>query len=214
MRTGLVAEKMGMTQIFLESGVQLPVTVLKIKDTVVLDQRTQEKDGYLALQLGVEIVNAKKVNKPQKMAYAKLEKEPRKIIKEFRVDAANMLDVGTELKADHFAVDQFVDISGITQGKGFAGVMKRHNFGGLRASHGVSVSHRSHGSIGQCQDPGKVFKNKKMAGQMGSKRITKMNLKVQAIDAERGLIFIHGSVPGHKNGVVYIRDAIKKTVRK
>ncbi|MDP2193383.1 MAG: 50S ribosomal protein L3 [Alphaproteobacteria bacterium] len=213
MRTGLVAEKMGMTQIFLESGVQLPVTVLKIKDTVVLDQRTEEKHGYTALQLGLDPVKASKVNNPQRAAFAKMGVEPCKIVKEFRVDADNMLPVGTTLKADHFVADQFVDITGTSQGKGFAGVMKRHNFGGLRASHGVSISHRSHGSTGQCQDPGKVFKNKKMAGQMGSKRVTKLNLKVHAVDAERGLIYIHGCVPGHKNGIVYIRDAIKKTAR-
>lgn len=214
MRTGLVAKKIGMTQIFDESGLQIPVTVLQIKDTVVLGQRLPEKHGYHAIQLGVEKVQAGKLNKPQQKAFAKEKQEPCRIVKEFRVTAENMLDVGTELKADHFEKGQFVDVTGTSIGKGFAGGMKRHNFGGLRASHGVSVSHRSHGSTGNRQDPGKVFKNKKMAGHMGDRRVTKMNLRVHNIDVERGLVFIHGSVPGSKNGVVYVRDAIKKTSKK
>lgn len=212
MRTGLVAEKVGMTQVFTEDGVQVPVTVLKVKDTKVVDHKTVEKNGYAAIQLGIEPVSANKLNKPQRVAYEKLEQDPRRMLKEFRVSEENMIPVGTQISSDHFKAGQFVDVTGTSVGKGFAGVMKRHNFGGLRASHGVSVSHRSHGSTGQRQDPGKVFKNKKMAGHMGAIRVTKMNLKVQSIDAERGLIYIHGSVPGHKNGIVYIRDAIKKQV--
>lgn len=212
MRTGLVAEKIGMTQVFTEDGVQVPVTVLKIKETRVVDHKTVEKNGYTALQLGMESVSVNKLNKPQKIAFEKMEQDPCGMLKEFRVSEENMLPVGTKLGSDHFNAGQYVDVTGTSLGKGFAGVMKRHNFGGLRASHGVSVSHRSHGSTGQRQDPGKVFKNKKMAGHMGAVRVTKMNLKVQSIDIERGLVFIHGSVPGHKNGIVYIRDAIKKKV--
>jgi large subunit ribosomal protein L3 len=214
MRTGLVAEKMGMTQIFDESGLQIPVTVLRVKDTVVLEHRQEVKHGYVALQIGVEKVQPNKLNKPQQAVFAKAQQDPRRIVKEFRVSSENVLAIGTEIKVDHFQKDQFVDVTGTSIGKGFAGAMKRHNFGGLRASHGVSVSHRSHGSTGNRQDPGKVFKNKKMAGHMGARRVTKMNLKIQQIDLERGLIFIHGSVPGAKNGIVYIRDAIKKTAKK
>lgn len=212
MRTGLVAEKIGMTQVFTEDGVQVPVTVLKIKETRVVAHKTVEKHGYAAIQLGMESVSVNKLNKPQKVAFEKMEQDPCRMLKEFRVSEENMLPIGTKLGSDHFASGQYVDVTGTSVGKGFAGVMKRHNFGGLRASHGVSVSHRSHGSTGQRQDPGKVFKNIKMAGHMGAVRVTKMNLKVQSIDIERGLVFIHGSVPGHKNGIVYIRDAIKKKV--
>lgn len=214
MRTGIVAEKVGMSQVFTEAGVQVPVTILKVKDTVVVDQRTNEKHGYTAVQLGVEPVTANKLNKPQQMAFAKMGQETRRTLKEFRVSAENLLPVGTAITAEHFEAGQFVDVTGTTIGKGFAGAMKRHHFGGLRASHGVSVSHRSHGSTGNRQDPGKVFKNKKMAGHMGCTRVTKLNLKVHHIDAERGLIYIHGSVPGHKNGVVFVRDAVKKTNKK
>lgn len=214
MRTGIVAEKVGMSQVFTETGVQVPVTILKVKDTVVVDQRTEDKHGYTAVQLGLDPVSANKLNKPQQMAFAKLGQEARRMLKEFRVSKENLLDVGTVIKADHFESGQFVDVTGTTIGKGFAGAMKRHHFGGLRASHGVSVSHRSHGSTGNRQDPGKVFKNKKMAGHMGCVRVTKLNLKVHHIDVERGLIYIHGSVPGHKNGIVYVRDAVKKTSKK
>lgn len=214
MRTGLIAEKVGMTQVFNEAGVQFPVTVLQIKDTMVIDQRVDEKHGYTAVQIGSEIVAAKKHNKPQQAAFAKMGQEPRKILKEFRVSQDNLLPVGTVLTVDHFQKDQYVDVTGTSIGKGFAGSMKRHNFGGLRASHGVSVSHRSHGSTGNRQDPGKVFKNKKMAGHMGDVRVTKLNLRVHHIDSERGLIYVHGSIPGHNNGIVYVRDAVKKTAKK
>lgn len=214
MRTGLVAKKMGMTQIFEKTGAQVPVTILKVDETIVLGQRTVEKDGYEALRLGVEKVSASKLNKPQQQDFAKAKKEPRRIIKEFRVTSDNMIEVGVELKADHFQESQYVDVTGTSIGKGFAGSMKRHNFGGLRATHGVSISHRSHGSTGNRQDPGKVFKNKKMAGHMGARRVTKMNLKVYKIDADKGLIYIHGSVPGSKNSTVFVRDAVKKTLKK
>jgi large subunit ribosomal protein L3 len=210
MRTGLIAEKIGMTQIFTESGVQVPVTVLKVPTCTVIAQRVEQKDGYNAVQLGCFEVSASKVKKPQRGLFAKLQTEPCKILKEFRVTAENLLTAGEKLSATHFAEGQHVDVTGTSIGKGFAGGMKRHGFGGLRASHGVSVSHRSHGSTGNRQDPGKVFKNKKMAGHMGHRRVTKLNLFVQAIDAERGLIFIKGSVPGSEKGLVYIRDAVKK----
>jgi len=211
MRTGIVAIKKGMTQIFTEAGVQVPVTVLKMEPTRVIDQRTQEKNGYTAVRLGVNPTKLTKLNKPQRDECEKKQIEPYQLVKEFRVSDDQLLTVGSELSVEHFTAGQYVDITGITIGKGFAGAMKRHNFGGLRASHGVSVSHRSHGSTGNRQDPGKVFKNKKMAGHMGSVRVTKQNLKIHAIDAEQGLIFIHGSIPGSKNGVVYVRDAIKKS---
>jgi large subunit ribosomal protein L3 len=210
MRVGLIAEKVGMTQIFSANGNQIPVTVLKIDPCTVIEQKLEEKDGYVALQLGAKSVKLEKLPKPQRVYFDKNKIEPKKILKEFRVDQANLLDVGTVLSADHFSEGQFVDVTGTSIGKGFAGGMKRHNFGGLRATHGVSVSHRSHGSTGNRQDPGKVFKNKKMAGHMGARRVTKLNLKVEAVDSERGLLYIKGSIPGSKNSVVYVRDAIKK----
>jgi large subunit ribosomal protein L3 len=211
MRAGLIAEKVGMMQLFADNGNQVPVTVLKVEPTTVVDVRTEEKHGYTAVQLGVKPVSANRLAKPQRDAFAKREMEPLAKLKEFRVSVENVLEVGAKLDASHFTVGQYVDITGTSIGKGFAGGMKRHNFGGLRASHGVSVSHRSHGSTGNRQDPGRVFKNKKMAGHMGDVRVTKMNLFVQAVDAERGLIFIRGSVPGSKNGTLYVRDAIKKS---
>jgi large subunit ribosomal protein L3 len=214
MRTGLIAKKLGMTQIFLDSGVQVPVTVLKVEPCTVIEQKTNDKHGYSAVKLGTGEIAARKLNKAQREDFAKKQIEPSRILKEFRVDEADLLDIGTRIGADHFSEGQYIDATGISVGKGFAGGMKRHNFGGLRASHGVSVSHRSHGSTGNRQDPGKVFKNKKMAGHMGARKVTKLNLLVQSIDAEQGLIFVKGSIPGHKDSVVFIRDAIKKTARK
>lgn len=211
MRTGLIAEKIGMTQIFNESGAQIPVTVLKVEPCTVIAQKKEAVDGYNAVQIGCRSVAANKLNKPLRGYFSKKELEPCKFLKEFRVDSKNLLEVGEKIDISHFAVNQYIDVTGTSIGKGFAGGMKRHNFGGLRASHGVSVSHRSHGSTGNRQDPGKVFKNKKMAGHMGARRVTKLNLSIQAVDAERGLLFVKGSVPGSKNSIVYVRDAIKKT---
>jgi large subunit ribosomal protein L3 len=213
MRTGLIAEKIGMTQVFEDNGTQVPVTVLKVTPCTVVEQKTNDVHGYNAVQLGTREVSPSKLAKPQRESFAKKNIAPCKLLKEFRVDAEAMLDVGTVLTAEHFEGGQFVDVTGTSVGKGFAGPMKRHNFGGLRASHGVSVSHRSHGSTGNRQDPGKVFKNKKMAGHMGHVRVTKLNLVVHSVDAERGLLYIKGSVPGPKSGIVYVRDAIKKTAR-
>lgn len=210
MRTGIIAEKIGMTQMFAADGTQVPVTVLKIDDCVVLDKKTVDKDGYQAVQIASNLIKPSKLTKPIREFFAKKEIEPRRYIKEFRIDEPCNLEVGSALTADFFTEGQFVDVSGTSIGKGFAGAMKRHNFGGLRASHGVSVSHRSHGSTGNRQDPGKVFKNKKMAGHMGARKVTKLNLSVYQVDAARGLVFIKGSVPGSKGGIVYIRDAIKR----
>jgi large subunit ribosomal protein L3 len=210
MRTGVIAKKLGMTRLFAEDGAHIPVTVLELDGCQVVGQRTQERDGYVALQLGAGAKKAKNTNKAQRESFAKLEVEPKAYVTEFRVDADGLLDVGAELSADHFIAGQKVDIQGETIGKGFAGAMKRWNFGGLRASHGVSVSHRSHGSTGQRQDPGKVFKGKKMAGHLGQEVVTTQNLTVVRVDAERGLIMIKGAVPGHEGSWVKIRDAIKK----
>jgi large subunit ribosomal protein L3 len=209
MRAGLIAKKIGMTQYFEENGEQIPVTVLLAEDNVVLNARTQEKDGYTAVQLGAFSVKANRLTKPQKGYFEKLGLEPKRKLREFRVSEENLLKAGDVLDVNHFDVNQKVDVTATSQGKGFAGVMKRHGFGGLRASHGVSASHRSHGSTGQCQDPGRVFKGKKMAGHMGDRRVTKQNLTVHSVDLENKLIFIKGSVPGSKNGWVYVRDAIK-----
>ncbi|MBW8308151.1 MAG: 50S ribosomal protein L3 [Candidatus Paracaedibacteraceae bacterium] len=211
MRTGLIAEKVGMTQFFAADGTLVPVTVLQVSDCIVVGKKTADsKDGYNALQIGSKKAKVNNVTKPMREFFAKKEIEPRAHIKEFRVSSENLLDQGFEIKADHFKEGQFIDVTGTSIGKGFAGAMKRHNFGGLRASHGVSVSHRSHGSTGNRQDPGKVFKNKKMAGHMGARRVTKMNLTVYGVDAEKNLIFVQGSVPGSQGGIVYVRDAIKK----
>jgi large subunit ribosomal protein L3 len=210
MRTGLIAEKIGMTQIFTDAGVQVPVTVLKVDTCTVIAQKTESVDGYDAVQLGSRVVAPSKLSKPLREYFAKKELEPCKILKEFHVTKDNLLNVGDKLDATHFKDGQYVDVTGISVGKGFAGAIKRHGFGGLRASHGVSISHRSHGSTGNRQDPGKVFKNKKMAGHMGARRVTKLNLNVHAIDSERGLLFIKGSVPGAKNSILYVRDAVKK----
>ncbi len=210
MRSGLIAQKLGMTRIFTDDGAHVPVTVLALQGCQVVGQRTQEKDGYVALQLGAGSVKVKNVNKAQRGHYAAAKVEPKRKVVEFRVSEDNLIDVGAELQADHFVEGQLVDVTGTSIGKGFAGAMKRHNFGGLRASHGVSISHRSHGSTGNSQDPGKVFKGKKMAGHMGDARVTTQNVKVVKTDVERGLIMVQGSVPGAKGGWIQIRDAVKK----
>lgn len=210
MRSGLIAQKMGMTRIFTKTRKHIPVTVLKVDQCQVVAQRTQEKNGYTALQLGVGHAKAKNMSRAERGHFAVAKVEPKRKVVEFRVSPDNMIDVGAEIVADHFVDGQFVDVTGTSTGKGFAGAMKRHNFGGLRASHGVSVSHRSHGSTGQRQDPGKVFKGKKMAGHMGATRVTTQNLQVVRTDVERGLIMIRGAVPGTKGGFVLLRDAIKR----
>ncbi len=212
MRTGLIARKEGMTRIFTEDGRQVPVTVLKVDQCQVVAQRTEDKDGYTALQLGVGAAKVKNVAKAQRGHFAKAKVEPKKKLAEFRVTPDNMVDVGAELCVSHFVPGQFVDVVGTSTGKGFAGAMKRWNFGGLRASHGVSVSHRSHGSTGQRQDPGKVFKNKKMAGHLGAERVTTQNLKVVGVDVEDGLILIQGSVPGTDGAWILVSDAVKRPV--
>ena len=210
MRSGLIAHKLGMTRIFADDGNHVPVTVLKVDDCQVVAQRTRERDGYDAVQLGAGKAKVKNVGQPMRGHYAKAKVEPKRKLAEFRVSPEAMLSVGDELSAEHFVPGQFVDVAGISVGKGFAGVIKRHRFKGLRASHGVSVSHRSHGSTGQCQDPGRVFKGKKMAGHMGVERVTKQNLKVISTDGERGLILVKGAVPGAKGGWVLVSDAVKK----
>lgn len=210
MRSGLIAQKVGMTRIFTEDGTHVPVTVLKVDTVQVVSTRSVEKDGYVAVQLGAGTAKVKNVAKAQRTTFANAKVEPKKKLAEFRVSAENTLDVGAELSAAHFIPGQFVDITGQTIGKGFAGAMKRHNFRGLEATHGVSVSHRSHGSTGQRQDPGKVFKGKKMAGHMGDVQVTTQNLKVVSTDVERGLILIKGSVPGAEGGWVLIKDAVKR----
>ena len=214
MRSGLIAQKLGMTRIFKEDGTHVPVTVLGLQNCQVVGQRTQEKDGYTALQLGAGAVKAKNLTKADRGQFAVAKVEPKRQVTEFRVDAANLIEVGATMQADHFAEGQLVDVTGTSIGKGFAGAMKRWNFGGLRATHGVSVSHRSHGSTGQRQDPGKVFKGKKMAGHMGDRRVTTQNVKVVKTDVERGLIMVEGSVPGAKGGWIMIRDAVKKAAHK
>jgi len=210
MRTGAIARKEGMTRIFTEDGRQIPVTVLKIDNCQVTGIREQDKHGYTAVQLGAGTAKVKRTSKAMRGVFAQAKVEPKKKVKEFRVEAENLPEVGAELSAEHFVSGQYVDVCGTSIGKGFAGSMKRHNFGGMRATHGVSVSHRAHGSTGQCQDPGKVFKNKKMAGQMGNKQVTTQNLEVVGVDMEDNLVLIKGSVPGPKNGWVIITDAVKK----
>jgi len=209
-RTGVIAKKMGMTRLFQEDGQHVPVTVLSLEGCQVVGARKQDPDGYYAVQLGAGARKAKNVNKPQREAFAKAEVEPKARVAEFRVESEDaLLPVGATVTADHFVAGQMVDIQGTTQGKGFAGAMKRWGFGGLRASHGVSISHRSHGSTGQNQDPGKVFKGKKMAGHMGARNRTQQNLEVVRTDAARGLIFVRGSVPGSKGGWLLVKDAMK-----
>lgn len=212
MRSGVIAKKLGMTRLFLEDGKQVPVTVLQLDNLQVVAQRTADRDGYTAVQLGAGLAKAKRTTAAMRGHFAKANVEPKRKIAEFRVTADCMIDVGEEITADHYFEGQFVDIAGTSIGKGFQGAMKRHNFGGLRASHGVSVSHRSHGSTGQCQDPGKVFKGKKMAGHMGSARITTQNLQVVKTDSDRGIIMVKGAVPGSKGGWVTVKDAVKKAV--
>jgi large subunit ribosomal protein L3 len=212
MRTGVIAKKMGMTRLFDEAGTHTPVTVLSLEGCQVVGQRTAERDGYVALQLGAGARKPKRTNKAQRGQFAQALVEPRQVVAEFRVDGDGLIDVGAEITADHFVAGQKVDIQGCTVGKGFQGAMKRWNFGGLRATHGVSVSHRSHGSTGQRQDPGKVFKNKKMAGHLGQETVTTQNLTVFRVDAERGLILIKGAVPGAEGSYVKVRDAIKKAL--
>jgi large subunit ribosomal protein L3 len=209
MRTGVIAKKVGMTRLFQADGRHVPVTVLQLDGVQVVGRREQDRDGYTGLQLGAGTAKAKNLAKPQRSAFGKAEVEPKAKVVEFRVAEDALLDVGATLSADHFVAGQLVDVSGVTQGKGFAGAMKRWGFGGLRATHGVSVSHRSHGSTGNRQDPGRVFKNKKMAGHMGARNRTQQNLEVVRTDPARGLIFIKGSVPGHKGSWLTIQDAIK-----
>ena len=210
MRSGVIAKKLGMTRLFQDDGKQVPVTVLHLDNLQVLAQRTVSRDGYSAVQLGSGSAKAKRVSKAMRGNFAMAQVAPKRKLAEFRVTPDNLIDVGAEITADHFLPGQKVDVSGTSIGKGFAGAMKRHNFSGLRATHGVSVSHRSHGSTGQCQDPGKVFKGKKMAGHLGNARVTTQNLEVMQTDAENGLILVKGAVPGSKGGWVTVRDACKK----
>ncbi len=214
MRSGVIAQKLGMTRIFTDGGEHVPVTVLRIDQCKVVAHRTVEKNGYTALQLGAGLAKVKNVTRAQRGHFAVANVEPTAKLAEFRVSPDNMIDVGAEITADHFVPGQYVDVIGTSIGRGFAGGMKRHNFGGLRASHGVSVSHRSHGSTGQRQDPGKVFKGKKMAGHMGDTRVTTQNLKIVRTDVDRGLIMVEGAVPGAKGGFILIRDAVKKALPK
>ncbi|OUX45028.1 50S ribosomal protein L3 [bacterium TMED277] len=210
MRTGVIAKKLGMSRVFRDDGRQVPVTVLQLDALKVVAKRTMEKDGYTAVQLGAGLSKPKNVNRPLRSYYSKSNIETKRLLREFRVSSENLIDVGAEITANHYVEGQYVDVSGVSIGKGFAGAMKRHNFKGLRASHGVSISHRSHGSTGQCQDPGRVFKGKKMAGHMGAKKITTQNLEVVSADEETGLILVKGAVPGARGGWVTINDAIKK----
>jgi large subunit ribosomal protein L3 len=209
MRTGVIAKKLGMARFFDEAGTHVPVTVLSLEGCQVVAQRTQDKDGYVALQLGAGAKKAKNTSKAMRGHFAKAEVEPKRTIMEFRVSEDMLIDVGAELTADHYLPGQKIDITGATVGKGFQGAMKRWNFGGMRATHGVSVSHRAHGSTGQRQDPGKTFKGKKMAGHLGQETVTTLNLTVWRVDVERGLILVKGAVPGTEGSFVKIRDAVK-----
>jgi large subunit ribosomal protein L3 len=208
-RTGLLAKKLGMTRIFRDDGTHVPVTVLQVSELQVVAAKTQEKDGYTALQLGLGKAKVKNVTQPNRGHFAKAKVEPKSKLMEFRVDADALLEPGATLSAAHFAVGQKIDVCGTSKGKGFAGGMKRWNYAGLEASHGVSISHRSLGSTGNRQDPGRTFKNKKMAGHLGVERITTLNLEVAAVDADKGLLMIKGSVPGAPGGYVRVRDAVK-----
>ncbi len=213
LRSGLIATKIGNSSHYDENGTNTHVTILKVDECVVSNKKTFEKDGYNAVQLA-SIENGKdisKIKKPQRKIFSSIKIKPKKVLKEFKVDDENILEIGTKLNVDHFKPDQFVDASSYSIGKGFAGVMKRHNFGGLRASHGVSISHRSHGSTGQNQDPGRVFKGKKMAGRMGNKKVTKQNLKIIEIDTKNNIIIIKGSVPGKKNSIIFLKDSVKRS---
>jgi large subunit ribosomal protein L3 len=211
-RSGVIAQKVGMTRVYSDAGEHIPVTVLKVDNCQVVAQRTVESNGYTALQLGVGTRKVKNTPKALRGHFAASNVEPKRRVAEFRVSEDSLVDVGAEITADHFVSGQYVDVVGTSIGKGFAGAMKRHNFGGMRASHGVSISHRAHGSTGQCQDPGKVFKGKKMAGHLGAERVTTQNLVVVKTDADRGLILVKGSVPGAKGGWIMISDAIKRTL--
>jgi large subunit ribosomal protein L3 len=211
MRTGVIAKKLGMTRFFDEAGQHVPVTVLSLDGCQVTAQRTKDKDGYVALQLGAGAKKAKNTSKAERGHFAKALVEPKRIVAEFRVEEADLIDVGAEFTADHFVPGQKVDISGVTIGKGFAGAMKRWNFGGMRATHGVSVSHRAHGSTGNRQDPGRTFPGKKMAGHLGVENVTTQNVTVWRVDVERGLILVKGSVPGPEGSYVKVRDAVKRT---
>lgn len=212
MRSGVIAQKIGMTRVYTDDGINVPVTVLRMENVQVVSQRTNEKNGYSAVQLGAGKAKVKNVSQPMRGHFAIAKVEPKRKVAEFRVSDDNMLDVGAEITADHFVPGQKVDVTGTSIGKGFAGAMKRHNFGGLRATHGVSVSHRSHGSTGQCQDPGKVFKGKRMAGHMGATRVTTQNLEIVKTDVDRGLLLVKGAVPGSKGSWIMVRDAIKKAL--
>ncbi len=214
MRTGLIAQKLGMTRVFDDNGKSIPVTLLKVNNCQVVSVQTEEKNGYTALQLGAGEKKVKRTSKAQRGHFAKAKVEPKMKVAEFHVDADKVLEIGAEIVPSHFIADQYVDVAGITLGKGFQGGMKRWNFGGLRATHGVSVSHRALGSTGQCQDPGRVFKGKKMAGQMGNVKQTTLNLRIVSVDDENGLIAVQGSIAGHKNGWVTVRDAVKKPLPK
>jgi len=215
MRTGIIAKKLGMSRILeQENGRHIPVTVLEVENCQVIAQRTQDKDGYTALQLGAGTRKAKNVSKANRGHFAKAKVEAKAKLAEFRVDPKNMVDVGAELGVNHFLAGQFVDVTGTSIGRGFQGAMKRWNFGGMRATHGVSITHRAHGSTGQRQDPGKVFKNKKMAGHMGDETVTKQSLEIVGLDEDMGLILIKGAVPGAKNSYVLIKDAVKKALPK
>jgi len=214
MRSGLIAQKLGMTRIFTEAGEHIPVTVLKLDNVQVVGHRTNDKNGYTALQLGAGTRKPSRLTKAARQNFAVAQVEPKRKLVEFRVTPENIIEVGAQITADHFVPGQFVDVTGTNQGKGFQGAMKRWNFGGLRATHGVSLSHRSHGSTGQRQDPGKVFKGKKMAGHMGNMRVTTLNLEVVETDKERGLVLVRGAVPGTKGGWVLVRDAVLKQPHK
>jgi len=213
MRTGILAKKLGMTSFFNEDGSKFPATLLYVEDCEVTDIRNIEKNNYNAVQLGIINVNQNKINKPQKISFAKSKTKAKKHFKEFRVSEENIINIGTAVNVSHFEKGQFVDVTSISKGKGFAGAMKRHNFSGLRASHGVSISHRAHGSTGNCQDPGRVFKGKKMAGHQGLSQVTIQNLTILDIDNDKNLIIIKGSVPGPENSIVRIKDSVKKMVK-
>src|SRR5690606_12966742 len=210
MRSGVIAQKLGMTRVFTEDGRHVPVTVLKLDNCQVVAHKTEDKHGYTALQLGAGTAKVKRVSKAERGHFAVAKVEPKRRVAEFRVSPDNIIEVGAEITADHFVPGQYVDVSGTSIGKGFAGVMKRHNFGGMRASHGVSISHRAHGATGGSQDPGRVWKGKKMAGHMGAVRVTTQNLEVVRTDPDRGLILVKGAVPGAKGGWVLLRDALKR----
>src|SRR5262245_688977 len=212
MRSGVIAQKVGMTRIFTAAGEHVPVTVLKLASVQVVAQRTEEKNGYTALQLGAGTRKPSRVPRAERENFARAKVEPKRKLAEFRVSPDNLIEVGAEITADHFVKGQFVDVTGTSLGKGFQGAMKRWNFGGLRASHGVSVVHRSHGSTGQRQDPGKVFKGKKMAGHLGSEQVTTQNLEVVETDKDKGLILVRGAVPGTRGNWVLVRDAVKRSL--